>query len=137
MAGEMTGHLPVNPGHLPPARGFSHGVLSSEGRLLHIAGETGHHQDLTLDDGFVAQFGAACRNVMAVVEAAGGSGPDVVSLTIFVTDVSSYRENLDQVGAAYREVFGRHYPAMALIGVSELVDPEALVEIMGVAVIPN
>lgn len=133
----MTRNLPINPEHLPPARGFSHGVVSSEGRLLHIAGETGHHRDLSLDEGFVAQFSTACRNVLAVVEEAGGSATDLVSLTIFVTDVASYRQNLAEVGAAYQAVFGKHFPAMALIGISELVDPDAVVEIMGVAVIPD
>lgn len=129
-------NLPINPTGMPPARGFSHGVLSTGGQILHIAGETGHHEDLTLDVGFVDQFAAACRNVAAVVDAAGGLPTDIVSLTIFVTDVSQYRENLDQVGEAYRSVFGKHFPAMALIGISELVDPAALVEITGVAVIP-
>jgi enamine deaminase RidA (YjgF/YER057c/UK114 family) len=92
---------------------------------------------MTLDDGFVAQFGRACENVAAVVEEAGGAPTDVVSLTIYATDVASYRENLAEVGRAYRAVFGRHFPAMALIGVSELVDPDALVEITGVAVIED
>lgn len=127
--------IPVNPSPLPPPSGFSHGVLSGPGRILHIAGETGHHQDMTLDDGFVAQFSRACENVAAVVAEAGGAPTDVVSLTIYATDVAQYRQNLTDVGRAYRSVFGRHYPAMALIGVSELVDPAAVVEITGVAVI--
>jgi enamine deaminase RidA (YjgF/YER057c/UK114 family) len=61
----------------------------------------------------------------------------VVSLTIYVTDVSMYRDNLSAVGAAYQSVFGRHFPAMALIGIGELVDPQALVEISGVAILPS
>ncbi|HEY5890947.1 MAG TPA: RidA family protein [Acidimicrobiia bacterium] len=130
-------NLPINPEGLPPARGFSHGMLSRGGEVLHIAGETGHHEDLTLDDDFVAQFGQACRNVSAVVVAAGGTPSDIASLTIFVTDVSAYRDNLGAIGEAYREAFGRHFPAMALIGITELVDPKALVEITGVAVIPS
>lgn len=135
MEGAVSG-LPVNPSHLPPASGFSHGVLSEGGRLLHVAGETGHRGDSSIDEGFVAQFGQACQNVAAVVEAAGGAPEDVVSMTIYTTDVGAYRANLAEVGAAYRAVFGRHFPAMALIGVSELVDPRAIVEITGVAVIP-
>lgn len=124
--------LPIEPEGLPPARGFSHGYVS-DGRLVHVAGETGHHADMTLDQGFVAQFAQACRNVVAVVTAAGGAATDVVSMTIFTTDVPSYRDNLGEVGEAYREVFGRHFPAMALIGVTELVDPDAVVEITAVA----
>jgi enamine deaminase RidA (YjgF/YER057c/UK114 family) len=92
---------------------------------------------MTLDDGFVAQFARACVNIAAVVEEAGGEPTDVVSLTIYATDVASYRDNLPEVGKAYRAVFGRHFPAMALIGVSELVDPAAVVEITGVAVIED
>jgi len=129
--------LPVNPSGLAPPSGFSHGVISGPGRLLHIAGETGHHQDMSLDEGFVPQFARACRNVAAVVEDAGGAPSDVVSLTIYATDVAAYREDLEGVGEAYRAVFGKHYPAMALIGISELVDPNALVEITGVAVIED
>ena len=129
-------NLPINPAGLPPARGFSHGMLSGEGRVLHIAGETGHYEDLTLDGDFVGQFGQACRNVSAVVVGAGGNPADIVSLTVFVTDVSAYRANLGAIGEAYRAVFGRHFPSMALIGITELVDPKALVEITGVAVIP-
>jgi enamine deaminase RidA (YjgF/YER057c/UK114 family) len=90
---------------------------------------------MTLDVGFVAQFSRACENVAAVVEKAGGAPTDVVSLTIYATDVASYRDNLSEVGKAYRSVFGRHYPAMALVGVAALVDPAAVVEITGVAVI--
>jgi enamine deaminase RidA (YjgF/YER057c/UK114 family) len=130
-------NLPFNPSGMPPARGFSHGVLSAGGQILHIAGETGHYEDLSLDEDFVGQFARACRNVATVVEDAGGEASDLVSLTIFVTDVSLYRDNLGQVGEAYRSVFGKHFPAMALIGISELVDPAALVEIMGVAVIAS
>ncbi len=133
----MSRHLPVNPEGMPPARGFSHGVLSMGGRILHIAGETGHGPDLGIDEDFVAQFGRACRNVAQVVEAAGGEVTDVVSLTIFVTDISEYRNRLSEVGPAYRSVFGRHFPAMSLIGISELVDQRARVEIQGVAVIPD
>lgn len=129
--------IPINPSQLSPPAGFSHGVLSGPGRILHIAGETGHHRDMTLDDGFVAQFSRACENVAAVIEEAGGAPTDVVSLTIYATDVASYRDNLAEVGKAYRSVFGRHFPAMALIGVSELVDPAAVVEITGVAVIED
>ncbi|REK17502.1 MAG: RidA family protein [Actinobacteria bacterium] len=127
--------LPINPEGLPDPSGFSHGMLSSGGRLLHVAGETGHHEDLSLDEGFVAQFARACSNVAAVVAEAGGDPADVVSMTIYTTDVAAYRDNLPEVGKAYRDVFGRHFPAMALIGVSELVDPRAIVEITAVAAI--
>jgi enamine deaminase RidA (YjgF/YER057c/UK114 family) len=70
-----------------------------------------------------------------VIEEAGGEPGDLVSLTIYTTQIDSYRENLGPIGAAYRGVFGRHFPPMALIGVAELFDPRSLVELVGVAVI--
>ncbi len=127
--------LPINPSNLAPASGFSHGIVTEGGTLLHIAGETGHHQDFSLDEGFVDQFAQACRNVAAVIAEAGGGPTDLVSLTIFSTDVQAYRDSLSDIGIAYRSVFGRHFPAMALIGVTELVDPKAVVEMSGVAVL--
>ncbi len=133
----MSEHLPINPENLPRPSGFSHGIRAAEGRLVFIAGETGHRGDMTIADEFVEQFGQACRNVSAVVAAAGGEPDHIVSLTIYVTDVGSYRDALDDVGREYRSVFGKHFPAMALIGVSELVDPSATVEIVGVAVVPS
>jgi enamine deaminase RidA (YjgF/YER057c/UK114 family) len=106
------------------------------GGTLHIAGQTGHYPDLTIDAGLVEQFAQACRSVMRVIEEAGGRPDDLVSMTIFTTDVQAYRDNLGPIGAAYREVFGKHYPPMALIGVSELLDPEAVVELVCVAEVP-
>ena len=83
-----------------------------------------------------SQFGAALGNVMRVVEAAGGGVADVGRLTIYVTDMDEYRGSLREVGAEYRAVFGKHFPAMALVAVTELVDPRAVVEIEATAVIP-
>ncbi|MDE2980548.1 MAG: RidA family protein [Gemmatimonadota bacterium] len=82
------------------------------------------------------QFGAALANVVRVVEAAGGGVADVGRLTIYVTDMDDYRGSLPEVGAEYRAVFGKHFPAMALVAVTELVDPRAVVEVEATAVIP-
>jgi enamine deaminase RidA (YjgF/YER057c/UK114 family) len=131
----MSDHRFLNPEGVPPARGFSHGALPTRGNTLYIAGQTGHHQDSTLDPGLVDQFAHACRSVAGVIAAAGGEPTDLVSMTIYTTDLQAYREGLEPIGVVYREVFGRHYPPMALIGVSELFDPEALVELVCVAVI--
>lgn len=131
----MSNHRFLNPEGLPAARGFSHGALPTAGNTLYIAGQTGHHQDLTLDPGLVDQFARACRSVAAVITAAGGEPTDLVSMTIYTTDIQGYRESLEPIGVAYRDVFGKHYPPMALIGVSELFDPDALVELVCVAVI--
>ena len=129
----MTRHHLFDPEGMAPAVGFSHGALGAGGRLLRIAGQTGHHSDGTIAPVLVDQFAQACRSVARVIEEAGGTPEDLLSLMIYTTDVGGYRENLGPIGAAYREVFGRHFPAMALIGISELFDAEALVELVAVA----
>jgi enamine deaminase RidA (YjgF/YER057c/UK114 family) len=132
----MSDHRFFDPEEMIPARGFSHGAVVGGGRTLHIAGQTGHYPDLNIDAGLVEQFAQACRSVMQVIDEAGGGPDDLVSMTIFTTDVQAYRDNLGPIGAAYREVFGKHFPPMALIGVSELLDPKAVVELVCVAEVP-
>jgi enamine deaminase RidA (YjgF/YER057c/UK114 family) len=83
------------------------------------------------------QFEAAAHNVMTALAAAGGMATHLVSMQIFVTSAAEYREALGEVGAAYRRHFGTHYPAMALVEVSALFDPNARVELLCVAVIPE
>jgi enamine deaminase RidA (YjgF/YER057c/UK114 family) len=136
MDGTVSRHRMINPSGMPPPVGFSHGVLAAEGRIVHIAGQTGHHSDLSIDPDLVAQFRLACAAVARVIEEAGGSASDLVSLVIYTTDVTGYRSRLDEIGESYRRVFGKHFPAMALIGVAELFDPAALVELVGTAVVP-
>lgn len=132
----MSRHRLINPEGMPPPIGFSHGALVEAGRTLYIAGQTGHHPDLSIDDDLVAQFGIACVSVARVIDEAGGAVTDLVSLTIYTTDVEGYRGRLDEIGMAYRRVFGKHYPPMALIGVAELFDPASIVELVAVAVVP-
>lgn len=131
----MTRHSLVNPDGMPPARGFSYGVVAGGGRTLHLAGITGHAEDMTISDDYVEQFGAACDGVARVVVEAGGQPDDVVSMVIYTTDVDQYRSRTKEIGDVYRRVFGKHFPAMALIGVDELVDPKAKVELVCVAVV--
>lgn len=137
MAGALSRHELFDPEGLAPAVGFSYGALTARGRLLHLAGMTGHHADGSLDDGVVDQFAQACRSVARVIAHAGGSPEDLVSMIIYTSDISSYRQNLRPIGQAYRAVFGSHYPPMALFGVSELFDPGAVVELVCVAVVPD
>jgi enamine deaminase RidA (YjgF/YER057c/UK114 family) len=133
----MTRHHLFDPDGLPPARGFSYGAIAAEGRTLHIAGITGHREDGSIDPDLVEQYGTACRSVARVITEAGGDPGDLVSMIIYTTDVDGYRANLSPIGERYREVFGRHYPPMALIGVERLFDPAALVELVCVAVVPG
>lgn len=136
MEGALSPHLKVNPEGLPAARGFSYGVVSAPGRLLHLAGITSEVSGEGYPDSLVEQFDMACRGVATVIEDAGGSPSDLVSMTIFVTDVDAYVGELDSLGSTYRAVFGKHYPAMALIGIDRLFDTRALVELQCVAVLP-
>jgi len=133
----MSRHRLFDPAGMPPASGFSYGALADSGRVLHIAGITGHAADGAIDIDLVDQFGAACAGVARVIAEAGGSPSDLVSLTIYTTDIETYRARPKELGVSYREVFGRHYPPMALFGIAELFDPRALVELIGVAVVPE
>jgi enamine deaminase RidA (YjgF/YER057c/UK114 family) len=126
----------LNPPGLPKAVGFSHVAVTPQGAVF-LAGQAGHLSDGSLDHGIVGQFGQACRNVRLCLEAIGAASEDLVSIQILVTDMSAYRNALSELGVAYREVFGKVYPPMSLIGVGELFDPEALVELVAVAALPS
>jgi enamine deaminase RidA (YjgF/YER057c/UK114 family) len=131
--------LPINPESLGAPRGYSHGTLAPPGgRLLFVAGQVARDGGGTLHDGSPADEWEQClRNVAEVVHAAGGSVRDIGRLTIYVTDKAAYLASLAQIGMAYRRVMGDHYPAMALVEVSGLVDAGASVEIEATAVIPE
>jgi enamine deaminase RidA (YjgF/YER057c/UK114 family) len=130
-------HVIVNPSELLPPVGFSHAVVSAPGRMVHLGGQTGHAADGSLPDGLVAQFDGACRNLVVALRAAGAAPQQLTALQIYVTDMAGYRAALDDIGAAYRRHLGRHYPAVALLGVAGLFDPDALVELVATAVVPG
>jgi enamine deaminase RidA (YjgF/YER057c/UK114 family) len=132
-----TPHRMLNPSTLPEPSGYSHAVVTGPGRLVFLAGQTGHRADGSIDDGVVAQFEQAVANVAVALEAAGAAPQHMASLQIFVTDLAGYKEALGDVGAAYRRVLGRHYPATSLFEVSSLFDPSALVELVCTAVVPE
>jgi NAD(P)-dependent dehydrogenase (short-subunit alcohol dehydrogenase family)/enamine deaminase RidA (YjgF/YER057c/UK114 family) len=127
----------INPEELGAPRGWNNGMLAQAGgRVLFIAGQTardGSGQVPAAD--FVAQFDRALGNVLAVVRQAGGGAEDIGRFTIYVTDMSEYRGSLKQLGEVYRRRMGTHFPAMALVEVTSLVDPQALVEIEATAVL--
>jgi enamine deaminase RidA (YjgF/YER057c/UK114 family) len=128
----------IHPDGWEPPRGYSNGIAVPGGaRLLFIAGQIAWdaRQSLVGKDDFAAQFRQALANVLAVVEAAGGEPAHLVSLTLFVTDKRLYLASARAIGTAWRELVGRHYPAMALVEIAGLLEPDALVEIQGIAAI--
>jgi enamine deaminase RidA (YjgF/YER057c/UK114 family) len=124
----VSSHRIVNPPELGEPSGFSHAVVSS-GTIVHLAGQIGPGSTL------VEQFDSAVSRLVIALRAAGGEPTDLVSLQVFVTDVAVYKDSLSALGRVWRRHFGDHYPAMGLFGVSELFEPDAVVELMGVAVL--
>ncbi|MDX1744067.1 MAG: RidA family protein [Ruegeria sp.] len=126
-------HKIIQPDGWLPAKGYANGVLTKDG-TLHIGGQIGWDANKTfVAGGFIGQMKQALQNIVDIVEAAGGQVSDVTRLTWFVTDKSEYLAKQAEVGAAYREVFGKHFPAMSMIIVAGLVEDEALVEIEATA----
>jgi enamine deaminase RidA (YjgF/YER057c/UK114 family) len=124
----------VNPEGLAPARGFSHATVA--GGTVWVGGQVAADGTGTIVEpgDVVAQFARAIQNVATALRAAGCVPEDTVKLNYYVIDLKLYKENLPAIGAAYREVFGHHYPASTLIEVRSLFEPAALVEIDAVAV---
>ena len=133
-----TVNLPINPGTLPRPIGFSHLMAAGPGRTLFVAGQAGHRSDGTLaGPDLVEQFDQAAANVVEALRAADAKPEHLTWMQIFVTDVTAYRDSLKEIGVAYRAHFGRHYPAIGLFEVAGLFDPEAKVELMCMAVVPE
>ena len=117
----------------PVPKGYANGRIG-RGAVLHVAGQIGWGPDgkLVAKD-LVGQFSQALDNVRTVLAAAKGRVEDIAEMTVYCTDLAAYRASTRQLGVVWRERMGNHYPAMALIGVSDLVEPGALVEIQAVA----
>jgi enamine deaminase RidA (YjgF/YER057c/UK114 family) len=128
--------IPVNPAALPAPRGYSHGTLS--GNTLYLGGQTALDAEMRIvPGGIVEQFRQAFGNVLTTLAEVGGRPEDLVSITIYLTDVPDYQAHGREIGQVWRELAGTTYPAMAGIGTTALWQPEALIEILGVAVIPD
>ncbi|MFD7813024.1 RidA family protein [Streptomyces sp. NPDC059785] len=127
----------VNPPELAPPTGFSHVVVATGGRVVFLAGQT------ALDAGgkvvgetLPEQFATALGNLLAALRAAGGTPADLARVTVYATDVGEYRRCVRELGVVWRQLAGRDYPAMAVVGVVRLWDERALVELDGFAVLP-
>jgi enamine deaminase RidA (YjgF/YER057c/UK114 family) len=116
----------VNPPELPEPVGYSHAVVA--GGAVYLGGQIGEGATL------VEQFDSAASKVVTALRAAGGDPEHLVSLVVYTTEMDEYRASRSELGVVWQRHFGRRYPAMALVGVSALLEPDAKVELMGVAV---
>ena len=133
---ESSGATVLLPEGWPKPRGYANGI-KARGDVIFVAGQIGWDVDGRFAQGFVAQARKALENIMAVLKE-GNAGPEhMVRMTWYVTDMASYRNSLPELGIEYREVVGRHYPTMTLVGVTSLAEPDALIEIEATAVIPH
>jgi len=125
----------IQPEGFARPKGYSNGVVA-RGRTLYVAGQVGwnaaevfEHKD------FAGQFAQALDNVLAIVRAAGGKPEDIAKMTIYVTDIDAYRNCVRELGRLWRDRLGKHYPAIALVGVAGLLEEGALLEIETIAVL--
>ena len=123
----------IHPEGWAPALGYANGMHMPDG-TLHIGGQIGWDaQKVFVEGGFLEQMEQALANIAAIVRAAGGDVTDVGRLTWFVKDKAESLAHQREIGAAYRRIFGKHFPAMSLVVVKDLVEDEALVEIEATA----
>jgi enamine deaminase RidA (YjgF/YER057c/UK114 family) len=126
----------IMPAFFPRPRGYANGVIG-EGRTLHISGQIAWDKDARIvSPDFATQFLQALDNLVAVVREAGGGTENIVKLLAFVTDLEQYRAAQASIGDGWRSRMGKYYPAMSLVKVAGLLEPGALVEIEGVAMLP-
>ncbi|ASM71774.1 MULTISPECIES: RidA family protein [Roseobacteraceae] len=126
-------HRIIQPDGWKPARGYANGVLTKSG-TLYVGGQIGWTADQVFEvHDFIGQMRQALSNIRTVVEAAGGTCADIVRLTWYVTDKADYLAHQAEVGAAYRDVLGRNFPAMTMVVIDALVEDEALLEIEATA----
>src|SRR5580692_8527595 len=129
------GQRVLQPATWPRPRGYANGIVAG-GETIFLAGQIGWDAEGRFAEGLASQVGQALSNIVTLLAEAGAEPRHLVRLTWFVTDLRAYRENQAAIGAEYRRVIGKHFPTMSVIGVSELVEPTALVEIEATAVLP-
>lgn len=131
-------HEIIQPADWPRPSGYANGI-SARGRIVAVAGQIGWNprtREFERED-FVDQVRATLENVVAVLRAAGAEPAHVIRMTWYITDRNSYLKDTKQIGEAYRAVFGRHYPALAVVVVSALIEHQAKIEIEATAVVPE
>lgn len=128
-------HDIIQPDGWKPAKGYANGIRGRDGHLF-IGGQIGWTAEQVFEShDFIGQMEQALRNIISVVDAAGGAATDITRLTWYVTDKKEYLARQREVGQAYRRVMGKHFPAMTMVVVAGLVEDEALLEIEATALI--
>lgn len=123
----------IQPDGWAPAKGYANGVLT-RGKTLYIGGQIGWNSEkVFVSKDFIGQMEQVLNNIKKIVETAGGQVENITRLTWFLIDKNDYLSNQRAVGEAYRQVFGRHFPAMSVVVVKELIEDEALIEIEATA----
>ena len=126
----------IHPKDWAPPIGYANGIRVPAGQLLFVAGQVGWDQNQIFhSEDLAAQFEQALRNVIAVVEAAGGGVPDICRMTVYCTDKLAYLAARSDLGQVWRRLMGRHYPAMTLVFVSDLLDHPGMIELEATAVL--
>ncbi len=118
----------------PRPAGYSNGILA-KGETIYVAGMVGWDKSGKFADGLVAQFRRILENTVAVLKEGGATPANIVRMTWYVKDLDDYRDNLKAFGQVYRDVIGKNYPVMAVVGVTDLVEVQALIEIETTAVV--
>lgn len=126
----------LQPPDWPRAKGYSHGVAAA-GRLVFVSGMVGWNSQGQFAPDFAGQVRQALRNIVEVLSQAGASPEHIVRMTWYVLDKKEYMSAFKEIGTAYREIIGRHYPAMTAVEVSALIEDRARVEIEATAVVPE
>ncbi len=130
-----SGQRVLQPASWERPRGYTNGIVAS-GETIFLAGQIGWDAHGHFADGLADQVGQALTNIVALLAEAGAAPRNLVRLTWYLTDLRAYRENQMTIGAAYRRIIGKHFPTMSAVGVTQLVEPAALVEIEATAVLP-
>lgn len=126
----------INPEGWAAPRGYNNGILTGGGKLLFIAGQIGWDaQQRMVSDDFAGQFTQALENIVSIVRKAGGEAANITRLLICVTDKKEYLAQIQNIGSAYRQIMGKHFPAMTLVEVKSLLEDNAKVEIEAMAVL--
>jgi enamine deaminase RidA (YjgF/YER057c/UK114 family) len=127
----------INPDGLESPVGYTHVAKITAGKIVHVAGQAPFDaQGQVIGKGdFVAQFVRVMGNLKTAIDAAGGRPDQYAVLTIYVTELEAYWKNKKPLGRAYREVFGKYFPAITLVEVKRLYNPDCMLEISGIAVI--